>query len=145
MVSISLATHCISDKQSFKYDYLSWWFTKFINVFIISIFLFAGEICGGQCCGTKGELMLKDQAQEDFANMLKYNSRILQGSLSSISDTLQSKSFRCLFYFSFLQRIVLLQKKWRCLNTRNKEQKEIELISIWRVCPIVWGKLKLSS
>lgn len=54
-------------------------------------FFFAGDICGGQCCGTKGELMLREQAQEDFARMLKYNSRSLQGSLSSISDTLQSK------------------------------------------------------
>ncbi|XP_045472545.1 division abnormally delayed protein [Harmonia axyridis] len=49
-----------------------------------------GNICSGHCCDEKAESQLKRMAQKDFASLLQHNSRSLQGSLSSTSETLQN-------------------------------------------------------
>ncbi|CAH0558011.1 unnamed protein product [Brassicogethes aeneus] len=49
-----------------------------------------GSICGGECCDDRTESLLARRGQQDFADMLRHNSRSLQGLLSSTSDIVQN-------------------------------------------------------
>ncbi|XP_074041639.1 division abnormally delayed protein isoform X2 [Leptinotarsa decemlineata] len=51
---------------------------------------YPGSICGGQCCDEKTEVLLRKQGQRDFADLLRHNSRSLQGLLISTATTLQN-------------------------------------------------------
>lgn len=48
-----------------------------------------GEVCGGHCCNPAMETNLRIQVQRDFSNLLRHNSRSLQGLLDTTASTLQ--------------------------------------------------------
>lgn len=50
-------------------------------------------MCGGHCCDSETELLLKEQGRKDFATLLRHNSRSLLGPINRTAAVLQSKYF----------------------------------------------------
>lgn len=71
---------------------------------LLFVCLFSGEICGGECCNPAMEANLRLQVQRDFSNMLRHNSRSLQGLLDTTASTLQGQFLKYSLHTLHLQR-----------------------------------------
>lgn len=60
-----------------------------------------GKTCAGQCCDEKTENQLRLNVQQEFASLLRHNSRSLQGLLSTTATTLHGKRFYYIFITLF--------------------------------------------
>ncbi|XP_056634680.1 division abnormally delayed protein isoform X1 [Diorhabda sublineata] len=94
---------------------------QFLNLKNITVTMVStkGSKCGGQCCDDKTETLLRKQGQKDFADLLRHNSRSLQGLLTSTATTLQNHVFE-LARQSENKTLLLFQQVYRGMASLSR-------------------------
>lgn len=82
-----------------------------------------GSICDGECCDNETESLLIKQGRKDFAELLRHNSRSVQGLLSSTADTLQNH-VTTLTYQSENKTITLFETVYQTMAVHSREPIE---------------------